>query len=225
MTKFAVLLSGCGFLDGSEIHESVATLIAIDRRGIEWEAYAPDVSQSDVVDHRTRTPGGPARSVLAEAARIARGRVQPTTALDAKKVDAIVLPGGFGAAKNLCNFAAAGADCAVRPEIAAALREAHRLGKPIGAVCIAPALVAATFRGTDVHPTLTIGNDPGTARVLETMGARHQNCDVRHCVVDEKNRIVSTPAYMYDTRVSDAAAGIDALVGEVARLAGVKEKR
>jgi enhancing lycopene biosynthesis protein 2 len=224
MTKFAVLLSGCGYLDGSEIQESVATLLAIDRLGIEWEAFAPDAPQADVVDHKSRAAGSSQRNILSESARIARGNVKPSTALDPKKIDALVIPGGFGAAKNLCNFASAGADCSARPELVAAIRETHRLGKPIGAICIAPALVAAAFRGTDVHPTLTIGNDAGTAKALEAMGARHKNCDVRDCVVDDGNKIVSTPAYMLARRVSEAADGIDRLVSEVARLAGAARR-
>jgi len=226
MAKFAVILSGCGFLDGSEIHESVATLLAIDRLGIEWEAYAPDANQTDVIDHVTRARAGSqssgGRNILSESARIVRGRIRPMASLDPTNIDAILLPGGYGAAKNLCNFAAAGADCSVRPEVAAALRKAHSLGKPIGAICIAPAVVAAAFRGTDTHPTLTIGTDAATAKALEAMGARHRNCDVRDCVVDEKNRIVSTPAYMTATRISEAAEGIEKLVSEVARLAVVR---
>jgi enhancing lycopene biosynthesis protein 2 len=220
MTHFAVVLSGCGYLDGAEIHESVCTLLAIDRIGAEWTAFAPDAPQSDVVDHVNRTPGGHPRNILAESARIARGHIHPTTALEVSKFDALVFPGGFGAAKNLCNFATAGADCQARPEIVTVIREAHRLGKPIGAICIAPAVIAAAFRGTPVHPTLTIGNDASTAKALASMGANHQNCDVRHCVVDEAARIVTTPAYMLAKRIGEAAEGIERLVKEVARLAG-----
>jgi enhancing lycopene biosynthesis protein 2 len=222
MNSFAIVLSGCGYLDGSEIHEAVATLLAVERLGIPWSAYAPDGPQASVVDHKSKTPSHEKRNILAESARIVRGAVEPTSSVDMHKHAAILLPGGFGAATNLCNFATAGADCSVRPELTAALRDAHRMGKPIGAVCIAPALVAAAFRGTSVKPLLTIGNDPGTARALEAMGARHKECGVRDCVVDEANRIVSTPAYMYPTKVSELAEGVAKMVTEVARLAGVK---
>ncbi len=220
MIQVGVILSGCGFLDGAEIHEAVSTLLALDRAGATWVAFAPDVAQADVVDHAASTPESGARNVLRESARIVRGEIEPTTALDMAKLDALVLPGGFGAAKNLCDFATAGPAARVRPEIQAALRDAHRRGKPIGAICIAPALVAASFRGTDVHPELTIGDDPETARALVSMGAIHRTCDVRSVVVDRKNRIVSTPAYMLARRISEAAEGIEKLVAEVLRLAG-----
>lgn len=220
MKNISIVLAGCGFLDGAEIHESVCALLALDRLGYKYSAFAPDAPQADVVDHIHKKPGGPPRNIMIEAARIVRGDIRSTSELYMKDFDAIVFPGGFGAAKNLCNFASAGADCVARPEIVAVLREAHRLGKPIGAICIAPALVAAAFRGTDVHPILTIGNDSGTAAALEKMGAKHQNCDVRNCIVDEKNKIVSTPAYMLARRISEASEGIEKLVAAVARLAG-----
>jgi enhancing lycopene biosynthesis protein 2 len=221
MTSFAIVLSGCGYLDGSEIHEAVAMLLAVERLGFAWTAYAPDDSQASVVHHKTKTPIREKRNVLAEASRIVRGAIEPTSSLDMRHHAAILFPGGFGAATNLCNFATAGVDCVVRPEIATAIREAHRLGKPIGAVCIAPALVAAAFRGTSVKPILTIGNDAGTARALEAMGAKHKDCGVRDCVVDEANKIVSTPAYMYPTKISELAEGVAKMASEVARLAGL----
>ncbi|MBL8693582.1 MAG: isoprenoid biosynthesis glyoxalase ElbB [Planctomycetes bacterium] len=220
MSTFAVILSGCGFLDGAEIHESVTTLLAIERSGSRWIAYAPDAAQADVVNHSKKQPSpGESRNILHESARIVRGRIEPTTALDAAKVDGVILPGGFGVAKNLCNFASAGADATARPEIVQFLRAMHSSRKPIGAICIAPALVAIAFRGTDVHPKLTIGNDAGTAAALESMGSKHAACEVSDCIVDETNRIVTTPAYMLATCVSEAAPGIEALVREVIRLA------
>lgn len=224
MLKIGVVLSGCGFLDGAEINEAVCTLLAIDRQGAKSVAFAPDAPQADVVDHTNGDPtkksaAGPARNMMMEAARIVRGEISPTANLNVNDLDALVFPGGFGAAKNLCNFAAAGPECTIRPEIAQAIRDAHKLQKPIGAICIAPALVAAAFRGTAVHPTLTIGDDAGTAASLEKMGARHVNCSISECVVDELHKIVSTPAYMYRARISQAAQGIDRLITEVIRLA------
>lgn len=229
MTRIAVVLSGCGFLDGAEITEAVSTLIALDRHGADWVAFAPDAPAADLVDHRLQKGGGEPRNIMTESARITRGRIEPLSTLDMGATrgstagipafDAIVFPGGFGVAKNLCNFAVAGPECTVLPELKNALREAHRLRKPIGAICIAPALVAAAFRGTSVAPLLTIGNDPGTAAALTAMGARHENCDVHQCVVDEANLIVSTPAYMFKPKASEAADAILALVRHVVRLA------
>jgi enhancing lycopene biosynthesis protein 2 len=219
MTKVGVCLSGCGFLDGSEIHEAVLTLLALDRAGAEIVCMAPDAPQRDVVDHRTGKPTGEQRNVLAEAARIARGRIVDVAGVKAADLDALVFPGGFGAAKNLCDFALAGADASADEAVARLVRDMHAARKPIGAVCIAPALIASAFKGSPTHPELTIGNDAGTAQALESMGARHTTCPVTEFRVDEANRIVSTPAYMYDERISNVAQGVEKLVGEVLRLA------
>ena len=219
MTKVGVCLSGCGFLDGSEIHEAVLTLLALDRAGAQIVCMAPDVAQRDVVDHRSGRPVGETRNALAEAARIARGKIVDVAKVKAAELDALIFPGGFGAAKNLCDFAVAGADARAHGAVAKLVRDMHQARKPIGAICIAPALIASSFKGTSTHPKLTIGNDPGTAQALEKMGARHCDCPVGEARVDEEQRIVSTPAYMYDERISNVAKGIEALVTEVLRLA------
>lgn len=221
MTKptVGVVLSGCGFLDGSEIHEAVCTLLFLDRAGATVRCYAPDVAQQHVVDHRRGEPApGETRNVLVESARIARGKIEPLDRADPERLDALILPGGFGAAKNLSNFATAGGEAAARPELVALLRGMHQRGKPIGVVCIAPAVLAAALRGTSTHATLTIGDDAGTAEALERMGAVHRTCPVTEFVVDEANRIVSTPAYMYDARISEIAAGVEKLVTAVVEM-------
>lgn len=217
--RIGVVLAGCGFQDGAEINEAVLTLLAIDKAGHASFAFAPDAHQAGVVDHYKKSPAQESRNILAESARIVRGAIRPVSELNIHEIDALIFPGGFGAAKNLCNFATAGADCAVRPEILTIIRDAHAAGIPIGAICISPAILAAAFRGTGVHPVLTIGNDAGTAAALEKMGARHKNCNVRDCVVDESCKIVTTPAYMYPARLSEAAEGIEKLVHAVVRLA------
>lgn len=225
MTRVGLMLSGCGHLDGSEIHEATLCLYFLDKAGAKVTCMAPDVRQREVVDHRSGEPRGEPRNVLAEAARIARGKIVDVASVKAEQLDALVLPGGFGAAKNLSDFALAGAKAQVQPQVARLVRELHAQGKPIGAVCIAPAVIAACFHGTEVHPTLTIGTHHGTAQALEALGARHTECPVTEVRVDERNRIVSTPAYMYDARISEVAAGIERLVSEVLRLSASTSKQ
>lgn len=219
MVKVGVVLSGCGFLDGSEIQEAVLTLLALDRAGAEVTCLAPDIEQSSVVDHKLQAPAEGKRNVLAESARIARGKITDLARAKAADFDAVVMPGGFGAAKNLSNFASAGAAARVDPEVARFLREAHRAKKAIGAWCIAPAVLAAALRDERVHVKLTIGSDEGTAKALESMGAKHLVCPVDDVRIDEENRIVTTPAYMYDARIAQVATGIDKAVAAVLRMA------
>ena len=219
-TRAGVLLSGCGYLDGSEIHEAVLTMLHLDRAGADVVCIAPRGAQRDVVDHATgKEAVGQVRDVMEESARIARGRIRDLATVHARDLDVIVLPGGFGAAKNLCDFAVAGDKATVHPEVARLLREMHAAGKPIGAACIAPALVAALF-GKDLHPAVTIGSDAGTAAALQSMGARHQECAVTGSVVDSANRIVTTPAYMCHARISEVSRGIEDMVTQVLSLAG-----
>jgi enhancing lycopene biosynthesis protein 2 len=216
--RIGVVLAGCGVYDGSEIHEAVVTLLALDRRGAEAVCCAPDVAQMHVVNHLTGEPTpGESRNVLVESARIARGKVQDVAHVRASDLDGLVLPGGFGAAKNLCDFAVKGKDCAVHPEVARLVREVHAAGKPVAAICIAPALLARVL-GSEA-PQLTIGTDPGTAAALEAMGARHVACPVRETVVDRERRLVTTPAYMLAGRISEAADGIDSAIGALLEMA------
>ncbi len=212
--KVAVVLAGCGFLDGAEIHEAVITLLALDRAGAEIVCAAPDVAQAHVVNHVKGEPAaGEKRNVLVEAARIARGNIVDLAKLDAKSVDAAILPGGYGAAKNLCTWAFKQDACEVNPEVARFVREVHAARKPLGFICIAP-VIAAKVLGQE-HPQLTIGTDADTAASVEKMGGKHVACQVRDCVVDRERRIVTTPAYMLAGRISEAADGIDKLVKEV----------
>jgi len=216
--KIGVVLAGCGVYDGAEIHESVLTLLALDRRGAEAVVCAPDAPQMHVVDHRSgQVEAGASRNVLAESARIARGAIRDVAQVKAGEIDGLILPGGFGAAKNLCDFAVKGASCAVHPEVARLVREVHAQGKPVGAVCIAPALVAKVL-GAE-KPRLTIGTDEATAQGLEAMGATHVACAVTEVAVDRERKLVSTPAYMLGKRISEVADGIDKAVGALLAMA------
>lgn len=211
-----IILSGCGVFDGSEIHEAVATLIALDRRGVPYQCLAPN-RPFEVIDHMTSKPTGEQRNTLTEAARIARGEVLDLADVRGSDFDALILPGGFGAAKNLCSFAADGPDCTVDPDVERVLTEAHAASRPIGFICIAPAVGARVF-GAALHPSLTIGRDTSTAEALEAMGATHTPADPDDIITDEANLFVSTPAYMSATRIGQVATGIDKLVGRVMEL-------
>lgn len=213
MTKVAVVLAGCGVYDGSEIHEAVLTLLSLDRRGVEYQCFAPNIPQLHVVDHLTgEVAPGETRNVLVEAARIARGKVLDLASARAADFDALLVPGGFGAAKNLCDFAVAGSAMQVQPEFLRLAREMREAGKPIGLICIAPTMAAKIF-GDGVE--CTIGNDADTAAAIEAMGGRHVACDVKHAVVDKRNKLATTPAYMLAQRIGEAAQGIDECVEAV----------
>lgn len=217
--RVGVVLSGCGYRDGAEIQESVLTLLALARAGAEAVCFAPDIPQAQVVDHLTGKTVDESRNVLHESARIARGKVQDVAKADANQLDALILPGGFGAALNLCDFATKGPDAHVDPGVEKLVRAVHAAGKPIGAICIAPALMAKVLG--DEGPRLTIGNDAETAQAIEACGATHVTCPVEEAVTDEARRIVTTPAYMLGPGIADVAAGIEHCVAEVLRLAHV----
>lgn len=202
---FAVVLSGCGVYDGAEIHEAVLTLLAIDQQGGSYACFAPDTPQHHVVNHLTGQESPEKRNVLTESARIARGNILPLSAFDAAQFDALVFPGGFGAAKNLCSFAFDGPDCKVNPDVEKAVLSMHAAGKPIGALCIAPALIAKLLKGAQV----TIGNDPGTAQAIEKMGGKHQVRTHGEVVVDHALKLATSPCYMLDATIGQIAQGAE----------------
>ncbi|WLI75624.1 isoprenoid biosynthesis glyoxalase ElbB [Kosakonia sp. H02] len=212
MKKIGVVLSGAGVYDGSEIHEAVITLLAIARNGAEAVCFAPDKWQSDVVNHLTGETMTESRNVLIEAARIARGKIQPLALASAQDLDALIVPGGFGAAKNLSNFASQGSECVVNEALRNLVEQMHEAGKPLGFMCIAPAMLPKIF---DFPLRLTIGTDVDTAEVLEEMGAEHVPCPVDDIVIDEENKVVTTPAYMLAEDIAQAAVGIEKLVARV----------
>jgi len=212
--KFAVILSGCGHQDGAEIHEATLTLWAIHKNGADYQCFAPDVKQQHVLNHITGEEMPEERNVLIEAARIARGNIRPLSAYRAEAFDGLVIPGGLGAAKNLCSFAVDGPDFTVNEEVSQAIHTTHRAGKPIGALCIAPVIPAKVLgRGK-----LTIGQDQATAAALAAMGTEHIATWQGEVAVDEKNKLVSTPCYMLDSRVDQIGKGIDNLIGAMLRL-------
>jgi len=218
MKKIAFILSGSGVYDGTEIHEACAALLALHRAGAEAMICAPSGPQMHVIDHQAGEPAeGALRNIQAEAARIARGPVTALTEVDPKSLDAIVLVGGFGAAKNLCDFAVVGADCTVHPEVADFLRAAHAAGKPIGAMCISPVILTKVF-GPDLNPALTLGTDPEMAAAIEAMGGRHIDCPVLETVVDEANNFLSTPAYMLASNIGEVFEGTEVFVNRLMAL-------
>lgn len=217
--KIGVILSGCGYLDGAEIQESVITLLALDRAGAEVRIMAPNKSQMHTLNHQTGSKTGEVRNVLNEAARITRGNVQDVAEVKPEDLDALILPGGYGAAKNLTDFAVKGGDCTIHPEVDRLVRGMVEAGKPVGVICIAPVVLARAMKGRDAQISLTIGNDPDTAKALEAMGARHVDCAVEDIVVDERYKVVSTPAYMLGPGIKEVAAGIEKLVAKIVEMA------
>lgn len=216
MPKVGVVLSGAGVMDGSEIHESVLTLLALAKAGAEAVSMAPNMDQLHVINHLTGQETKEKRNVLVESARIARGKIHDIKEVKEKDVDALVFPGGYGAAKNLCTFAIDGVNCKIHPEVARLVKEVHKAGKPIGAICIAPALMAKIFEGSGVE--LTIGNEREMAQTLEKLGSHHHDCGVNEVWIDSKHKIVTTPAYMLARNVAEAWQGIEKLVKEVLNL-------
>jgi enhancing lycopene biosynthesis protein 2 len=212
MKKIGVMLSGCGVFDGAEIHEATLTLLSIDQQGAQAVCMAPDMT-FDVIDHISQQPSGDKRNVLKESARIARGNIQNAKDVNTQDIDALILPGGFGAAKNLSDFAIKGPDASVHPEVQRILNEMISNKKPIGAICIAPATVAKALAKHQVN--VTIGNDQGTAQAIESTGAKHTQCSVNDICIDEANNVISTPAYMLGPGIKDVAVGINKLVTEV----------
>lgn len=211
--KIGVLLSGCGVFDGAEIHEAVLTLLTLDRAGAEIICMAPDINQLHVVNHITQEVTGEKRNVLVESARIARGEIRNLKDVPASDLDALIMPGGLGAAKNLSDFAIKGPDASVHPEVKRILQEMVSAGKPVGAICIAPATLTKALSGK--KPEVTIGNDQQTASAIEAMGGTHKTCTVDMIHIDQKNKIVTTPAYMLGPGIKDVAVGIEKLVNQI----------
>lgn len=216
MKNVAVILSGCGVFDGTEIHESVFTLLELEKNGASYQSFAPDIAQTQVVNHLTgNIAEGESRNVLVESARIVRGNVKDVKQAKAEDFDALIFPGGFGAAKNLSDFADKGADCQVNIDVLNFARSMAESDKPIGFICISPAMIPQVY-GSGVKGT--IGNDPETAQAIEAMGGVHIECPVSEFVVDEARKVVSTPAYMLAGNMLEAYGGIKKLVAKVLEL-------
>jgi len=208
MKKFAVVLAGSGVYDGAEIHEATLSLYAISKNGGEYEIFAPNINQHHVINHITGEEMPETRNVLIESARIARGNIKDLKEFKAEDFDALLLPGGFGVAKNLCSFAFDGPDCKVNEEVAATLKAMHSAKKPIGALCIAPALLAKVLGNVEV----TIGQDAGTAEAINSLGATHTETNHGEIVFDKENKIITTPCYMLDASIAQIGEGAENVV-------------
>lgn len=219
MTKqVAVILAGCGVYDGSEIYETTLTLLRLDQLGIGYHCFAPDLDQHQVINHVTQQASqGETRNVLEESARLARGDISPLSELDAGHFDSVIVPGGFGVAQNLCDFALEGESMQVLAPLKDVLDAFREDGKPIGLICIAPVMVPRLL-GEGI--AVTVGHDPGVAGAISAMGGLHRSCSVAEIVVDFENRVVTTPAYMLATRISEAATGVFKLVERIDEMMG-----
>lgn len=219
MKPVGVLLSGCGAKDGSEIHEATLTLYYLDRLGVPRICIAPDALQTQVIDHATGVAQTERRNMLTEASRIARGPVTPLDQVGADQLAAIILPGGFGAAKNLCDYAVRGREMTVREDVAALLLAMHKAKKPIGALCIAPVLLAKVFGANNISVELTAGSDVNVAKDIVAFGCRHTIKLVDEVLIDSANRIVTTPAYMEAQNIAQIGPGIRRTVELIVEMA------
>ncbi|PKL76523.1 MAG: isoprenoid biosynthesis protein ElbB [Candidatus Melainabacteria bacterium HGW-Melainabacteria-1] len=212
----AVVLSGCGVFDGAEIYESTLTLLRLDQQDMAYQCLAPNVPQLHVINHLTGEPSkDESRNVLIESARLARGDIKDLAEVKAADFSAVIFPGGFGAAKNLCDFAVHGPDCSVNSEVERFVLEATQQGLPMGFICIAPSVMGKIAQKAGWQTQLTLGTDADWGAKIDAMGQTHVACEVTEIVIDETRRIVSTPAYMLAGRISEAAVGINKLVDTI----------
>ncbi|MFT6551030.1 MAG: enhancing lycopene biosynthesis protein 2 [Zhongshania marina] len=217
MKKVALILSGCGVYDGSEIYESVLTMLSLENHGASYQCFAPNIEQLHVINHLAgEVAEGESRNVLVESARLARGEVKDLAQAQAADFDAVIVPGGFGAAKNLSDFAVNGAQMSVQKDVLQFVQAMHKAGKPTGLICIAPTMAARIF-GDGVK--CTVGNDADVATAINNMGALHQTCLVDEVCIDEAMKLVTTPAYMLAGSIAEAAKGINRCVREVLNMA------
>jgi enhancing lycopene biosynthesis protein 2 len=219
MTRAGVVLSGCGVKDGSEIHEAVCTLLALSRLGVETNIFAPDIPQAQVINHTDRSIlAGETRNVLVESARIARGQIKDLAQAKVSELDAVIFPGGLGAVKNLCTFDRDGFSCQVNDQVERIINEMYDARKPIGALCIAPVIIAKVLSKRQIRAKITIGNEKKLAQEIEQVGFCHIDCSATDCVVDETHKIVTTPCYMLAGSIDQVFLGASRLVEEVLRL-------
>ena len=214
MKRFAVILSGCGVYDGSEIHEAVMTLLALDKNHCQYDLFAPDIQQSQVINHLSGEEMHENRNVLVESARIARGKIQAIDHLQVDLFDGLIFPGGFGVAKNLCNYAFKGVDCEVNPLIADTIQKFHEAKKPIGGLCISPVLLSKVIP----HITVTLGDSLSTAQDINAMGGTHVNSKHGEAVVDSNNKMVTSACYMLEASIGQIYDDADAVVKAMLQL-------
>lgn len=218
--KCAIILAGCGQHDGSETHEVILTLLSLDQEGISWDAFAPDIKQSRVVNHVDETMcTSESRAVLQESARLVRGHIAPLDTLHVDDFDAIIFPGGLGAVTTLCDWLEKKSAFNFIPEVQRVIDEARSEKKPMGFICIAPVMISKIYPDAE----LTIGNDKEVAAIIESTGCKHINCAADEIVIDFKNKVVSTPANMLAPRITEVYTGIRKLVRALKRLTGADE--
>ena len=215
MKKVGVLLSGCGVNDGAEIHESVLTMLFLDKAGVEMILMAPNIDQMHVINHYTGQEMEEYRNVLVESSRIARGEIKDMAEVSGNDLDALVIPGGFGVAKNLCDYAMAGPECSVNPDVYRLIAELRLMEKPIGAICIAPVMMAKVLGEQEESANMTIGYDETTSTDIISMGSKHVECPVSEMIIDEEKKIVTTPAYMEAKSIKETAEGIEKLINQI----------
>jgi len=215
MKKVGVLLSGCGVNDGAEIHESVLTMLFLDKAGVEMILMAPNIDQMHVINHYTGQEMEEYRNVLVESSRIARGEIKDMAEVSGNDLDALIIPGGFGVAKNLCDYAMAGPECSVNPDVYRLIAELRLMNKPIGAICIAPVMMAKILGEQEESANMTIGYDETTSTDIISMGSKHVDCPVTEMIIDEDKKIVTTPAYMEANSIKEVADGIEQLIKQV----------
>ena len=215
MKKVGVLLSGCGVNDGAEIHESVLTMLFLDKSGAEMILMAPNIDQMHVINHYTGQEMEEYRNVLVESSRIARGEIKDMAEVTGNDLDALIIPGGFGVAKNLSDYAMAGSDCSVNPDVYRLIAELRVMEKPIGAICIAPVMMAKILGEQEESANMTIGYDETTSTDIVSMGSKHVECPVSEMIIDEEKKIVTTPAYMEAKSIKEAADGIEKLINQI----------
>lgn len=215
MKKVAIILSGCGVFDGSEIYESVCTFLALEKAGASYQCFAPNIPQTQVTNFITGQQMDESRNVLVESARLARGNVKDLVELKVKDFDALIFPGGFGAASNLSDFAEKGTHCTVLPEVEKTIKAFSTAQKPVGFICITPTIAAKVYAD---NIQCSVGNDLETHEAMSSMGASPQICAVDEIVVDSKHKVVSTPAFMLGKNISEVFIGIEKLVNMILKM-------
>ncbi len=218
MKEIGVVLSGCGAQDGSEIHEAVITLLSLDRAGAHAKIMAPDMKQLHVINHLSGKTMNSNRNSLIESSRIARGKIVPINTVKGEDIDAIIFPGGTGMAKNIFNYALVGKDFTIISDVERITIESLKLGKPIGAICIAPVMIAKVLQNMGINGTVTGGYNQQIIEDIEEMGINTKQVGAEDIVVDDVNKIISTPAYVEGKSIGEVAIGITKLVDKVLEL-------
>jgi enhancing lycopene biosynthesis protein 2 len=214
--KIGVLLSGCGVYDGAEIQETVFALLAIEELGAEAICLSVNKNQHHVVNHLTGEEMPESRNMLVEAARIARGAVHDISTFDNTQIDALVIPGGFGSAKNFTTWAFEGPNGSILPEIKELIQQCISDKKPIAALCVSPVIVGLALNQSDLQATMTLGTDKEKSPYeinafssgLSQTGVQVEMKTIREIALDEKLKIVSAPCYMMDASIVEIRTNI-----------------